>query len=278
MLGYIDSIKNYIGKNHINDDVVNEAAFGYSEIKEYLEKNGVKNVLEIGSGTGLLINYLAENYKQINFEGIEPHKAGHNRFIDTLNQINRVKIYKDEIQNFDPKKKYDLVFSVNVLEHINDWSKYIDVTKDILNDGGLSIVLCPNYEFPYESHYIIPIIINKGITKKLFKNTIMQYEIKNNALGHYDALNFIKKKQLIKYLNMLRVSYEFDDNIKYRMLERLYNDKALLKRQKVIGKISYILLKIKIHKIILDIFKVPFPYMKLIYTKNKLNSLSINKK
>ncbi len=267
MINYINNFKNYIGNNDINEDVVNEAAFGYSEIKEYLEKNSVKNVLEIGSGTGLLLNYLADNYKQINFEGIEPHSAGHNRFIETLNQINRVKIYKDDIQNFNTKKKYDLVFSVNVLEHINDWSKYIDVTKDILDDGGRSIVLCPNYEFPYESHYIIPIIFNKVITKKFFKNTIMKYELKNNALGHYDALNFIKKKQLIKYLNMLGISYEFDDNIKYRMLERLYNDKALLKRQKVIGKISYYFLKIKIHRIILDVFKIPFPYMKLIQKK-----------
>lgn len=264
ILNYIRKISDFCKNSNIDEDVINEAAFGLSEIEEYLDNIEVKSVLEIGSGTGLLINYLANKYPKINFEGIEPHKAGHDRFIKTLEKYNKVRIYKDEIGDFKPRKKYDLIFSVNVLEHIENWKEYIEKSSQLLNKGSLNIILCPNHEFPYESHYIIPIIFNKEITRKIFYKRIRKYEIKNNANGHYDALNFIKKKNLSKYLDDLQLNYEFDEGIKYRILNRLNDDKALLRRQKIIGKISYILMKLRLHKFILEVLGVPFPYMKLI--------------
>ena len=67
-------------------------------------------------------------------------------------------------EDFKPRKKYDIIYSVNVFEHLLDWKLYIDKTKEWLKPQGVNIILCPNYSFPYESHFKIPILLNKEIT------------------------------------------------------------------------------------------------------------------
>ena len=61
---YIRKISDFCRDSNIDEDVINEAAFGLSEIEGYLDNVEINSVLEIGSGTGLLINYLANLYFQ----------------------------------------------------------------------------------------------------------------------------------------------------------------------------------------------------------------------
>ena len=49
--------------------------------------------------------------------------------------------------------------------------------------------MCPNYDFPYEPHFVIPIIINKKFTKFFFKNKINNHEKKTNEIGLWEGLN-----------------------------------------------------------------------------------------
>ena len=71
----IDYIKNLKTPNY--KIWINEAKFGYAKIEEYcknVKENG--NVLEIGSGIGILLSMLSERYPQLNFECIEPFGQG----------------------------------------------------------------------------------------------------------------------------------------------------------------------------------------------------------
>ena len=70
------------------------------------------------------------------------------------------------------QKKYDIIYSVNVFEHLSNWKLYLKKTNEWLNPEGLNIILCPNYSFPYESHFKIPIIINKKLTYSIFKKKL----------------------------------------------------------------------------------------------------------
>ena len=59
------------------DTWINEALFGYDQIKKYL--NHLKpndDVLEIGSGSGILLSLIKENYTNLNLLGIEPFGSG----------------------------------------------------------------------------------------------------------------------------------------------------------------------------------------------------------
>ena len=53
------------------------------------------------------------------------------------------------------------------------------------------------------------------------------------------------------------------------MLERIINDKELKRRQGIAGSIAIFAKNLHLDKLIFDLLKVPFPYMKLIINKKK---------
>ena len=46
-----------------------------------------------------------------------------------------------------------------------DWRDFLSFANNSLAENGRLIILCPNYGFPYESHFHLPIIVNKSLTK-----------------------------------------------------------------------------------------------------------------
>ena len=60
-------------------------------------------------------------------------------------------------------------------------------TNNLLKDEGLNIIFAPNYDFPYEPHFVLPIIINKKITEFFFKKKIKKSEIKTNEVGLWEG-------------------------------------------------------------------------------------------
>ena len=56
---------------------------------------------------------------------------------------------------------------------------------------------------------------------------------------------------------------DFDLNIHDRLFRRLTHDNFFLQRHGLLGKFCQLLYKIKLNKLIFNIFRVPFPYMKL---------------
>ena len=88
--------KRYLNLFDYNEEYFNsimtDVLFAYSEIAEILEKNKINNVLEVGSGTGVLINVLKDNFKNIKFTGLDPNQSGFHNY---------EKISKKLLQNND---------------------------------------------------------------------------------------------------------------------------------------------------------------------------------
>ena len=131
----------------------------------------------------------------------------------------------------------------------------------------MNVILCPNYDFPYEPHFVIPIIINKKITKFIFNSKIKNFEKKENEHGLWDGLSFLGRKKIEKILKNHNYTYFLDDTIKARMLNRLNSDRAFKKRQGIAGTLAKISRFLMIDILIFNIFRFPFPYMKLIIKK-----------
>ena len=256
-----------------SDIWINEALFGFNHIKDFcknLDRNN--SVLEIGSGSGILLNLLSENFDDINFEGIEPFGEGFSSLtsLNSLSRENGVSIKNIGYEDLSTNYKYDLIFCINVFEHLNNWRNFLKKMSSLLKKNGKLIVLCPNYGFPYESHFRIPVIFNKKITFFFFKKFIRSFENKNDCLGLWESLNFVKKRQVIDHIkesNHIR-NLEINDNLSILdfMVNRVINDPEFRKRQRIVGTIAIALRKWGI----LNIFKLfPdfIPYMKLEFSK-----------
>ena len=249
--------------------IINEVIFGYAEIKEFIEKKNIKSILEVGCGTGILLCELKKNYPHISANGLEPFGHGHITHKEVIGKINNqeINIINKEIEGYNTSEKFDLIFSINSLEHVNDWKKYLLNTYKLLNKDGLSVILCPNYDFPYESHYIIPVIINKNITKIIFNKRIKKYENKHNFINLWESINFISKRKIKKFLIAKKYNFYFDNSVNDRMLNRLSYDKAFKSRQRLVGFLASISKYFFLDKFIFNFLKIPFPYIKLIIKK-----------
>jgi len=264
-LKYFDNDENYC------DFFLSDAIFGFSEIFDFLKNNNISSVLEVGSGPGILINEFKTFFPKISFEGIDPNINGFHklkRVSEKLKKDYNIKILDSNVEKYRENKKFDLIFSVNVFEHVSDQSLYLSNTQEALKKNGFNIILCPNYDFPYEPHFVIPIVINKKITKFIFKSRIRKVETLIEDPNLWDGLQFKGKRWIKKFLKKAKCNYFFDEDIKSRMLNRLDYDKEFKRRQGITTTTIAIMCKfLKIDKLIFDFLKIPFPYMKLIIKK-----------
>jgi SAM-dependent methyltransferase len=260
--------KKYFRNFKENNDLTNnlyETFFGFKEIEKFIKfKNSDTSILEIGCGPAILLKVFSDFYPNINFFGIEPFTQGFEKNRIYLTNSKNIEVNKLKLENYITDKKFDLIYSINVFEHIENWKEYILLSNKLLKKGGINIILCPNYNFPYESHYKIPIIFNKKITKFFFNNKIKNHEKSKNSIGMWDDLNFIKKNYLKKYLEELNIKYYFDKEIQNRIIDRMDYDKGLIERQGLIGKSAIFARKIKFDNFLFNILNIPFPYMKVV--------------
>ena len=181
--------------NNYFDGYFNAFYSAYCEIKDLVQKD--QEILDVGCGGGLLVNYLSiQGYKINGFDNYlyNPHTKAINNAINSKDLV-----VNAEIKNFKSKKKYDLIFLSNVVEHLDDWKGCLRHLEKLLNNEGRIIFLLPNYNFPIEFHFMVPIIINKSITYKIFKNRINNFEMIHQRHGIWDSLNFITMKQIKKF-------------------------------------------------------------------------------
>ena len=232
-----------------------ESKFGIEMVSPFLNKlKPNSNILEIGSGPCLLLSKITENHPKLNINGIEPIGEGFELFDMILKILKRkqkkINLFKGKFEDYDEKKKFDLIFSINVLEHVENWSAYFDFLKKFLSRNGTALIYCPNYGFPYDCHFRIPMLINKKITYKLFKNRIEKYEKRNNCMGLWKSINCVNYKQIKNYCSKINLNVLNHPEINTYLLKRLDLDEEFRKRQNIFRLPGKLLREIGILEII----------------------------
>ncbi|AVL53456.1 methyltransferase [Roseobacter denitrificans] len=249
------------------DISIAEAQFGFRYVAEYLgelPENG--KVLEVGCGSGILMGLLKEQYPTLNVEGVEPLGDG----FAVLGSINRyirnqgIEIQKIGYEQIETQNRYDVIYCINVFEHLNDWRDFLHFVENHLTPTGVCLILCPNYGFPYESHFKIPVIVNKPITASVFRKTIDRHEERKESHGLWRSLNFVKLRQVRQALARTSLRLTVRHRIIEDMIARTGNDAEFRKRQKVIGTLGRVAYKAGITKLFrYPLFQNVMPYMQL---------------
>lgn len=246
-----------------------EAQFGLTQIGPMLASlpSGSK-VLEVGCGTGFLLACLATERPDLSFTGLEPIGPGFAAFAATLDRIKQayhnISVHHDGIETFASDERFDLIFSVNVFEHVLDWRKATDTAMGLLKPGGQMVILCPNYAVPYEPHFRIPIIGTPALTRRIFSRTIDRIE--QESPGLWRSLNFISVPALRRHCRTRSHALRFDGSVLPDMLARLETDPEFAKRQAAIAGLARLLKRIGFFALLQRLPAATSPYMKAVLT------------
>lgn len=129
----------------ISNDFDKRTEFGnldanISFLKETHEINKQKKILEIGSGTGGMLNYLHSQGYDV--RGIEL-KQSRIEISQKLYGNLPLELVTSEILPF-PDNSFDVVISFDVFEHIPNSDKHLQEVNRILNTGGFYLLQTPN--------------------------------------------------------------------------------------------------------------------------------------
>ena len=193
-------------------------------------------VLEVGAGFGLASICLA----MMGFDvcalepgglGFEQNRSASMAFASSCAvQINHVTA-SAEIAEFGTIGKFDLVVSNNVLEHIPDVDKALTNLNNAITPGGVMIHSCPNYTFPFEPHFGIPLIpFMPRVTRFLLPKSV-------KTSGLWNSLNFITQSQVKKNARVNNMRCVFKPGTMSKSIERLNRDPQFAERHQAIARI-----------------------------------------
>jgi len=103
-----------------------------------------ERVFEVGCGSGLVLAELAETWPSCHLGGIEPSPA-----LANLRSEGRIEIRQGfaEAMTSDGRG-YDLIYSINVIEHAAEPVAFLQAMARLLAPGGNIIVICPQSHRP----------------------------------------------------------------------------------------------------------------------------------
>lgn len=185
----------------------------FSYLENFLSKNQINSILEIGCGGCLILNKLKKKY---NVTGIDSSKFSEH--YSNKYQINFVRDFypSNKLKN----KKYDLIYHIDVLEHINDYEAFLKNNYQNLNNNSFLIVNVPdasesliigdisiamhqhlNY---FTNNSLVNTLENNGfkvidIQKSMYGGSLYVTAIKNNS-NNIVTTNSIKKFNFEEYI------------------------------------------------------------------------------
>lgn len=114
-------------------------------IKKYFNGNEIKNLLEIGCGTGFVLSFLQRNMRDTNFFGSDI-------YIEFLNFAGarcypETQFFQMDASNIPFRNKFNIIGAFDVLEHIKEDDQVLSEThKALVSKGGL-ILTVPQHQW-----------------------------------------------------------------------------------------------------------------------------------
>lgn len=214
---------------------VNEARFGYTLIEPYLTDD--IRLLEVGAGVGILSACLQLSGYEVT--GIEPSGPGFDlcyvigqeiRSILGIEVTGFVNLAVEDLHK-STLGQFDLIYSVNVLEHLPNLDSAFLRMQSVLAPQGLMVHTCPNYHIPYEPHFGVMLVPFFPLLSKF----ILSQKITDTAL--WQSLNFITSTGMKRICKRNGLHIIFEPEVMYRTMQRMGDDYIFAERHQ--GIINY---------------------------------------
>ena len=201
-------------------------------------------VLEVGAGLGLTSAYLSTC--GIDVTALEPAGLGFEEHATLAATVaTTVGSHHDLLTigaaDLDPEAhgRFDVIFSNNVLEHIDDPLEALRSMRGVLVDDGVMIHSCPNYSVPFEPHFGLPLLPGRpAATRRVLPKSISSSDI-------WNSLNFVTARQVRQWSADLGLTTEFRSGALATSIDRLGTDTEFRARHRVLATIGKVLVTVR---------------------------------
>lgn len=188
-------------------------------LKAHFGKRSLKdlNLLDVGSSTGIIDNFLAQHFKKV--VGIDIDKEAV-KFAQKHFRRNNLKFKVGDGMKLEFKdNSFDVVTCLHIYEHVPDSNKLMQEIYRVLKPGGVCYFAAGNRLWPLEFHHKLPFLswLPQGLADpyvRLFKKTDHYYE----SLRTYWGLEKLCKKfKIFEYTQIILRNpkkYGYDDSLK----------------------------------------------------------------
>ena len=184
-------------------------------------------VLEIGSGIGIFAAFLHQ--EGFDIVELEPVGLGFDFIAAARTALAtgegplHLDFPVEEIRAGE-QGRFDLGYSLNVLEHVEDWRTALDAICGVLAPTGQLVASCPNYALPYEPHFGIPLVpFRPALTSRLVSDDTSSSDL-------WQSLNWITHRQLSRWARDRPATVSFERALLTRVSDRLNDDAEFRKR------------------------------------------------
>ena len=225
----------------INEEIHNfceQSVYGFQVVSPYLPSEPSKEfrILEVGAGSMVLSAYLG--LMGFDVVPLEPVGVGFDFLLYFKAEVNRrypfLKPLDKGAELLEAQDgQFDLIASVNVVEHLDDPLLALDQMVKRLKPGGKMMHSCPNYLIPYDPHFGIP-LWPQGPERS---GALFAKQIARNP-GLWESVNFITSKTIAKHFG---AQVQFKKGLLASAFNRLKTDPAYGSRHKTLLKLRLIL-------------------------------------
>lgn len=177
------------------DDVVND----YLKIFDDNVKHATR-VLDVGCGSGFIVNFLANRYPAIIFDAVDfSDSIDFAQQFSSEHNIKNINYYKEDFLLWDAKHKYDLVLSNGVLHHIPEYQSAVNkltelatgtVVIGIYNSYGKLLKRMFNINYVNQTLYLdqehCPFEV--AFSDRQFKELFNEYDVLTVYPSYYNRL------------------------------------------------------------------------------------------
>lgn len=191
-------------------------------------------ILEVGAGAGVVTAFMRN--QGANIVGIEPARSSFEGF-DPIRLGLEAGGYDPELmplraEELEPAELgyFDLIFSVNVIEHLQPLFANLDGLARVLSPGARMVHTCPNYRVPYEPHLRTPLLpAAPGLTGRLWPR------LREDPV--WATLNWVTAGSIRRFAQQHNLTLTFRSGQLSTTLDRLGYDPAFARRQQTLARV-----------------------------------------
>ena len=238
----------YLYKSSVSKGFVRHFADASKKYIKYFKLNKKSFILDIGSNDGIGLKYFQEN-KFKNLFGIEPAT----NLADITNNAG-IKTYNSFLNKNLSKKlrnKFNLITASNVFAHVSNIRDFTQCVKEMLKINGVFIIevqylfrMLKDISFDNIYHEHVNYWSANSLNHFLLKNNLLIFHIEEINTHGGSIRVYIKKKEnkKIKVNKSLKKFINTENKFQIQNINtyKKFNEKVMIKRQKIIQKLSKI--------------------------------------